>query len=134
MRSKIFTLLLCVCLIQVLSCKKDSKPVVNTPQNQSLEQGLVSFSINGQLLPASIDTTQNKITVVVPRTVPMQNLTVNFTLASQVSATINNSAVPSGETIDFTKPVVLTVTSPGQNRSTSFQVNVETDLQYFGVV
>lgn len=133
MKSKIYTLVLLACLIQLVSCKKDARPVVNTPKQQSLEQGLINFSINGQLIPATIDTTQNKITVVVPRTANFQSLTVNFTLASQVNATINNTSASSGATIDFTKPVVLKVASSDQKRSTSFQVNAETDLQYFGI-
>lgn len=133
MRNKIYALVLFACLIQIYSCKKDSKPVVNAPQNQSLEQGLINFSVNGQLVAANIDTTHNIITVVVPRTASMQSLTVNFTLAGQVSATINNSAASSGTTIDFTKPVVLKVMSSDQKRSASFQVVAETDLQYMGI-
>lgn len=135
MKNKVYLLVLLVGLFQILSCKKDSKqPIQQQTTGKSLENGISGFSIDGQLLPAIIDTGKNLITVVIPHGVNLKNLTVNFSLASQVNATINNQAVSSGAVVDFTKLTYLTVTSADKKRSTSFEVSVQTDLFYEGLI
>lgn len=123
--------MLMAALCQIMACKKDAKQAA--PAQQSLEAGLLTFSINGELLNATIDTAKNLISVVIPRTFNMQSLKVDFTLASQVNASINNTAITSGSNIDFSKIVYITIASSDKRRSTTFQVSVQTDLQYFGV-
>jgi hypothetical protein len=132
MRNKVYFLLLIAGFLQIISCKKDSRQPV-PQQNTSLEASLVNFSIDGELLNAAIDTETNVISVVVPRTSDQHSLKVSLTLANQVNATINNIAITNGSTIDFSKSVHLTLASTDKKQSVMFQVNVQTDLQYFGV-
>jgi len=131
MKNRVPLLVLFVCLLQILSCKKESKPAVQ--QIQSFEAGLLSFSINGQLLPAIIDTIHNTIAVVMADTAKQQNLTANFTLANQASANADNVAVHNSFVYTFNRQVDFTVTSSDKKRSTTFQVFAETELQYWGV-
>jgi hypothetical protein len=132
MKNKFYLFIALVGLLQVLSCKKDSQHQ-SQKQVRSFETGLLNFSVNGQLIAADIDTTSNIITFTIPRTLNVHNLTANFSLASQAIATINNNPVNSGTVVDFSKPVILTVESVDKSRLTSFHVNAQTDLQYFGL-
>ena len=132
MKNKVYLLALFVCLTQMLSCKKESKPAA-VQQGQSLENGLISFSINGELLPATIDTVHNTIAVVMADAVKEQNLTANFTVANNVSAAINNTSVNNSFAGDFSSQVNFTITSADKKRRTTFKVFVETELQYFGI-
>ena len=135
MKTKLSILLVLACLLQVYSCKKEQQPKVQPPVYQpTLNDGIVSFSINGQLLQSIVDTTTEEINAVVPLTYNKQKLTMNFTLTSQASATINNQPVSSGDIVDLSKPVVLKLTSTDQKRTSSFKVIVQTDLEYFGLV
>jgi hypothetical protein len=125
-----------IILLQVSSCKKDSQPAqqIHAQQNNtSLEKGLMDFSINGELLAASVDTIANIITVIVPDSINQHALTVNVTLASEVTAVLNNISINSSAVYDFTKPVMLTVTSANKQRSTSFTIAIETEMQYIGI-
>jgi hypothetical protein len=134
MKNKIRLLILLVSLSVVFSCKKDSQQQIQQQsQLPSLETGLISFNIQGQLFPTAIDTDKNIISVVVPHTINLQNLTVNFSLANQVNASIKNTAINSGSVIDLSKISYLTVTSADKKRSTTYQLNIETDLYYYGL-
>ncbi len=133
MKNKFYFLIALAGSLQVLSCKKEAQPGQTQQKVQSLENGLVNFAINGQLMAAVIDTTHNTILVTVPDSVNEQKLTVNFTLAGQVTAAINNTAVSNSFVYDFSKPVNFTVSSADKKRSTTFQVTVQTELQYFGL-
>ncbi len=132
MKNKFCLLIVLIGLLQASSCKKEARPA-QTQVVQSLESGLVNFSINGQLIASAIDTTRNTIVVTIPDSVNEQNLTANFTLAAQVAATVNNTAVSNSFVYDFSKPVNFTITSADKKRSTTFQVTVQTELQYFGL-
>jgi hypothetical protein len=135
MKNKVYLFLLLVSLFQVLSCKKDSQ--MQQPVNQQvpgLETGLLSFSINGQLLNAIIDTEVNTIRTLISHTADKNNVIINFSLANQVNAFINNIPITSGSKMDISKLVYLTVSSADKKRSTTFQVITQTDLQYFGLV
>lgn len=131
MKRKTYLMLLAICLLHFMSCKKDSQKQAS--QQTSFKAGLLTFSIDSELLNATIDTTKDLVTVIVPRTADMSKLKVNFTLASQANASINNTIITSGVDVDFSKVVYLTVASADKKRSTTFQLQVMTDLQYFGV-
>ena len=133
MKNKFYFLIASIGLLQVLSCKKEAQPGQTQQKVQSLENGLVNFSINGQLIAAAIDTTLNTILVTIPDSVNEQKLTANFTLAAQVTASINSSVVSNSFVYDFSNPVSFTVTSADKKRSTTFKVTVQTELQYFGL-
>jgi hypothetical protein len=138
MKNKFCLFIILVCLFQAMSCKKDSQTaqqvIVPQPQqSHTLETGLVDFSITGELLAAAIDTTLNTIAVIIPDSLNEQKLTAAFTLASEVNAAINNTIVNNSVVYDFSKPVVLTLTSTDKKRSTSFTITVQTELQYFGL-
>lgn len=124
-------------LLLNFSCKKDSKNTGESPThlpiNHSLEKGLVSFSINGELVPAIIDTLVNTITATLPDGADLHKLTATFTLAANVNATVNNAAAAGSAVIDLTSQPVFTVSSPDNVRHTSFTVVLQTELQYFGV-
>lgn len=132
MRYRIYFLLLFACSLQYVSCKKDSKQP--TPQQSNSQQAnFASFSVDGQLINSTIDTEKKVISVVVPRTANEQSLKVNFTLANQAVATLNGSTINSGTAVDFSKIVYIKVVSADKKISATYQVNVKTDLQYFGV-
>ncbi|HJP63776.1 MAG TPA: hypothetical protein VJ844_10055 [Mucilaginibacter sp.] len=118
----------------VLGCKKDAQKQPTPPQKEthSLEKGLIHFSINGELLGAAIDTVANTITAVVPDTANQHILTGSLELQNQVTAKLNTTSVANNFTFDFTGPVTLTVTSENKQRSTSFTVIIETQLQFEG--
>ena len=120
-------------LLQMVACKKGAQPAKTPVQVQSLESGLLNFSINGELIAAEIDTIANTILVTIPDSVNKQNLTVRVTLANQVGATINNTTINGTFVYDFSKPVNLTVLSTDKKRSITFKVSVQTELQYFGL-
>jgi hypothetical protein len=131
----IYLLIIISAFVNLLGCKKDSQTQPQKqfqPQTHSLEKGLVNFSIDGELLAADIDTIANIITVIVPDSLNQHKLTATITLASQATATINNARTGINITYDFTKPVVLTVSSADKLRSTSFQVIIVTKSQYIG--
>ena len=134
MKNKQLIICLCACLSVIIGCKKDT-PVkqVQAVQSHTLETGLVNLSVKGQLVDAVIDTTLNTVTVTVPGTFDMHSLTVNYTLASQVTATLNNTPLINGAVVDFSKPLMLTVTSADAKRYTSFRLVAQTDLGYFGL-
>ncbi len=127
MRTRVCLLLLSLCLIQVLSCKKDSN------QNINYSGGLLSFSINGELIDANIDTVLSTITVTLPHTLDLHNLTTTFKLTGHVSAIANNVHVSSGALIDFSKSADFKVISDDKKFSRSFTVIIQSDLVYFGL-
>ena len=123
-----------VFLLLFSACKKDSSKTVKPAQTVSLNKNLLTFSINGQLIGATIDTIHHKIQAVVPRTFDMHQLTANFTLSPGTNAKINNTTVTTGSVFDFSQPVNFTLLSSDSKNSLNFQVFVNTDLQYFGVL
>ncbi|MGZ3945861.1 MAG: hypothetical protein ACXVJB_13030 [Mucilaginibacter sp.] len=132
MKKSRYIYLLSVCFLLIFSCKKEARQTT-TQQGDNFKNPLIDFSINGELLMATIDTMKGVITIVIPDATNKTGLTVNFELAAQFSATINNQPVTNGAIIDFSGPVTLTITSADKKHTKSFQVNVENTLQYFGV-
>lgn len=117
------------------SCKKEAglaSPQVTDQQIHTLEDGLLNFAITGELTGAIIDTTANTITVIVPDSANRRKLNISFTLARQVTATVNSTTACNNEVYDFTQPVFFTVTSADKHKSTSFQLIVQTEMEYFG--
>ena len=133
MKTKICLFFLLIAILFAFSCKKDTPQTSDIQNNRSLKSGLLSFSINGELVPAAIDTTLNTISIIIPYSQNLNSLIANFTLASQVNASVNNAAVKSGFVFNFSNPVVFTITSADKTRSSSFKVIVQTNLQYFGL-
>lgn len=135
MKSKLYPWVLIFLNLLAASCKKESQPALLQPPKQTsytLENGLLNFTISGELTWATIDTTSNTITVIVPDSANQHKLKITFTLASRVTATINNASVGDNQVYDFTQPVVFTVTSADKQKSTSFQVIVQTEMECFG--
>ncbi|MBS1525512.1 MAG: hypothetical protein JST19_07675 [Bacteroidetes bacterium] len=114
------------------SCKKDAK-VVPPASPGSLEGGLTSFSASGQLTDADIDTVYNTVTFVLGDSADYHAVTINFTLAPGVTAKINGYQVQSGNSVDFTKPETLQLSSTDGRRPATFTVTAQTKLQYFGI-
>jgi hypothetical protein len=137
MKSKVYAFILVLGVLLAFSCKKDARQggesPANLPKIHTLEQGLVSFSINGELVPAVIDTVLNTITVTLPNGADLHSLATSFVLASQVNATINSTAVNSGGVIDLSQALSITVSSADKTRTTSFKIVPQTELQYFGL-
>lgn len=126
-------MLLAVLISSIFSCKKDAKLSTAPTSAQSLERGLISFSANDQLLDADIDTIHNTISFVLPDLANYQSVTINFTLAHNVTAKVNGSATQSGSSIDFTKPVTLQLVTKDGKRSLNFSVLAQTELEYWGI-
>ncbi len=95
---------------------------------------MLTFSINGQLFNTNIDTVANNINIILPHTLDLHSLTINFTLAGQVSATVKGAPVSSGATMDLSKLVYFTVISADKKRSTTFLINTQTELVYYGLI
>jgi hypothetical protein len=119
-----------LCLLQVLSCKKDSNENL---QQRSYSGGILSFSVSGELIDAVIDTSVNAITITLPHTLNLHNIAATFTLASGIRATVNNAPISSGSGLDFSNGIVLTVTSDDKKYSRAYRVIIQTDLVYFGL-
>jgi len=132
MRKSRYIHLLSVCFLLIFSCKKEARQNALHPDG-TFSNPLLDFSINGELLVAKIDTMEDVITAVVPDALDKTRLSVNFKLAAQFNAKINNKDVVEGAVVDFSAPVTFTVTSADKKHSKSFQVNVDNTLQYFGV-
>lgn len=116
----------------IFSCKKDSKEQPS-PTGPPVIGGLVSFSANGQLVDADIDTAHKDVSFVLGNAADFHKVIINFTLANNVTAKINGSTVQSGSSVDFTKPVTLKLTSRDGKQSVNFAVAAQTELQYLGV-
>ena len=129
---KIYLLLIVQALFAV-SCKKDSPPQTQLVQIYPLTNGILNLSVNGQLMDTQIDTVANTITAVIPDISDIHHLIINFSLASQVNAAINNTNTNSGSTIDVSNPIYLTVTSADKKRSSQFQLIIKKELDYFGL-
>ncbi|BAU53900.1 hypothetical protein [Mucilaginibacter gotjawali] len=135
MKIKIYLWVFIFSILQAVSCKKEAQPAspqLTVPQIHTLENGLLNFAINGELTGANIDTLSNTITVIVPDSANRHKLIMSYTLASQVTATINSTIAGDNEVYDFTQPVVFTVTSTDKHKSTSFQLIIQTEMEYFG--
>jgi hypothetical protein len=134
MKNQFIVVLLFSSLLQLLSCKKDSQPgQLIQPQNHGLENGIVNFSANGELVGSVIDTTTNTILVTVLNQSAEQTVTVNFTLANQVAANVNNQPINSGAVIDLSNPVEFTIKSVTGPNTTTFRLVAQTELGYFGL-
>lgn len=134
MRKCCLILSLSIFLLPFSACKKDSSRAVKPAQTVSLNKNLLAFSIDGQLIGATIDTVHHQIHAVVPRAFDMHKLTVNFSLSPGTGVKINNAAAATGIVSDFSQPVNFTLLSADSKTSLNFQVYVNTDLQYFGVL
>src|ERR1700742_2288355 len=92
-----------ICLLCFSACKKDgssSKPI-QQPPGYDFEPALLGFTINGELQPASIDTSLNTVTVVVADTANLHKLTASANLAGNISAKLNSIVLTGPVTSDF---------------------------------
>ncbi|HTD97699.1 MAG TPA: hypothetical protein VK668_00355 [Mucilaginibacter sp.] len=137
MRKKYLLFITAFCLLQVLSCKKDQKPVPPAqPVKQpitTLNRGLLIFSVDGEFVGSHIDTIADIITVTIARGSDLHSRKADFSLASQVKASINNASVQSGITLDLSQPTTFTVTSEDGKLSTAFKVTTQTEFGYMGI-
>ena len=134
MKNNRYFLLILFCLALLSACKKDAPSSQPGQQNNyDLEQGLVNFSINGELQAAMIDTVANTITIAVPDSMNQHSLTTNISLAKGVSGKLNNSTAGTGLTYDFTQPVTLTLSAPNSRRPLTFAITVENETQFIGL-
>jgi hypothetical protein len=137
MKNKFSCPLMLVCLILLSTCKKDSPPSQPvqqvTQKGYDLEQGLVNFSIKGELEGAVIDTIENIVTVVVPDSMNMHGLNATINLAAGVSARLNNTAAGGSFTFDFTQPVNLSLSSPTDQKPLVLKIHIETETEYIGL-
>lgn len=124
-----------VLILAATACKKDNAPVTQPQQaGYDLNKGLLGFSIGGELQLATIDTGAHNIIAVVANGTNEQELTATISMASGVSAKLNNTAVTGSLTFDFTQPVTLTLSSPQSSKTLNFTVFVENEIQYFGLI
>ena len=138
MKNIAFLFALAAGLLLNSSCKKNSQNTgespTHLPKDHSLEKGLINFSVNGEFAPSVIDTLVNTITVTLPDGANVHMLTATFLLATNISATINNTPAAGTALIDLAERPVLTVSTADNVRHTSFTIVPQTELQYFGVV
>jgi len=135
MKSKLFIPFLLFSAALLSTCKKDAPPAQQQQQQPAydLEKGLVNFSINGELGAAMIDTVGNTITVALPDSINQHSLAVAISLASGVTAKLNNTVAAATISYDFTQPVVLTLSTPTSQKPLSFAIIVENAETYIGL-
>ncbi|HTK18935.1 MAG TPA: C39 family peptidase [Mucilaginibacter sp.] len=133
MKAKSLFALVLINILLLTACSKDAVKQQPAPQNLSFKSGLVSFSANGQLINAVIDTDQNTILVTTKDTSGQSKLVINFTLQNQANASINNQTITSGTALNLTNPLNFTVTSADKSRSTTFKLSAQTELGYVGM-
>src|ERR1700761_8463980 len=104
MKSKLIPAIFFAGLLFMVACKKDSSPTpAPATTTASLGSGLLSFSLKNQVMSPTIDTLGNVINVVIVDTPDYHHMVINFTLAANVTATVNGAAVKSGATVDMSK-------------------------------
>jgi len=114
-----------IILLAVVSCKKEQK--------SSMGSGLLSFSVSGQYSDTQVDNTADLISVVMPHTLKMSSVTVNFTLSDQATATYNDVPVTPGSSINAQGTGIFKVTSGDKRNTTTYRLQAETELQLFGL-
>jgi hypothetical protein len=127
--------LICIALslcIAISSCKKD-KTSAPTVQQTALHNPLLTFGVSDQLFGAKIDTNKNIVNATVWHTSDFKKLKTTFTLTNGVNAYINNIMVKSGDEIDFSKTVILTIKSADNKQSVDYTILVLSDLFYQGL-
>lgn len=136
MKNKYLLFIVAFCLLQIFSCKKDQHAVPPTQPKKpitTLNKGLLVFSVDGEFVPSTIDTIADVITVTIARGGDLHNRKVDFSLGSQVNATVNNTGAQSGAMLDLSKPVTFAVTSTDGKLSTTFKVVTQTEFGYMGI-
>jgi len=134
-----YLFLLAATVLFTFSCKKDSgsgpATASHPPVTRSLNNAITSISASGEFVAAAIDTTLTvpAITITMPDGANLHTVILNFSLTANVSASINNSPVKSGDAIDLTQQLNFTVTSSDNSGRTTFKIISQTELQYFGV-
>ncbi|HZY38479.1 MAG TPA: hypothetical protein VFE53_17595 [Mucilaginibacter sp.] len=135
MKTKLSVPLLFFCMVVLCACKKDSRPAPQVKQQgYDLENALVNFSINGELVSAMIDTVNNTVTVAVPDSLNQHNLTANISVANGISAKLNNTTAGGSISFDFTQLVTLTLSTSNGQQNISFKIIVENETQYIGLI
>jgi len=133
MKTKSYLVLVFVNILLLAACSKDTVKQQPGPQDHGFKSGLLTFSANGQLVDAMIDTAHDLILVTTKDTTGQSKLVINFTLQSQASASINGQNIINGATVDLTSPLNFTVTSADKSRSSTFKLVAETELGYIGM-
>lgn len=130
MKNKVFLPLL-FALILFQGYKKERIP--NTQPVTSGLNGIVSFSIANQVMDCVINPDNNTISAVVADNADYHHMTINFTLAPNITATVNGTAVSSGAAVDMSKLFYFKITSADGARSSTYLVDPQRELSYWGV-
>jgi hypothetical protein len=114
--SKIYFLCL---ILAVLSCEK-------VEQDEIAQAGFLSFSTNGQTLPAAINTLQQQVRFEVDHDVDITRLVPEFEVPDGCTVHLNGILQVSGSsTVDFSQPVTYEL-KDSNNRSTKWQASAVT--------
>lgn len=131
MKKAFFKTLICSVLLFAGACKKDQPATNNITQPTTLVNGLLDFSVENQFFNTGINV--NSVNIVIPYTADISALKVNFKLALNVIATVNNNIVKPGDKVDFTNPVTLTLKTTDNKQTTSYTITVQNQMEYYGL-
>ena len=109
-----------LCLIlTIFSCQKDE-------HNNIAQGGFLSFSTNGQTLPAAINTIQNQVRFEIGHDVDVTRLVPEFDVPEGCTVSLNGIQQVSGSsTVDFSQPVTY-VLEDREKHSAKWQVSAIT--------
>ncbi|QEC79592.1 hypothetical protein [Mucilaginibacter ginsenosidivorax] len=119
--------------ITVSSCKNDKASAPSPVQQTTLHNPLLTFDVDNALLATKIDTVKNYVNIVVKNTADVKKLKTTFSLASGVNAFIGSNTIKSGDVIDFSKTVTLTIKSTDNKQSVAYTILVVNELFYQGL-
>ncbi len=128
----IICIALSLCIV-ASSCKKDKTAAPQQVQQSKLHNPLLTFNVDNALLATNIDTAKNIVNIVVKNTADVKKLKTTFSISSGVNAFINNNPVKSGDVIDFSKTVTLTIKSADGKQSLDYTILVVNELFYQGL-
>ena len=87
---------------------------------------ILSFSVEGQTLPSTINKITHLVTVKAPKDFDAEHVVPSFTLSDSAKAYINNQRQYSGKsTIDFSSPRVYTIVAEDTTYKSDWVVNIE---------
>ena len=120
MRTRSFSNISILCLTFLLfACQKDD----NLNQPADPQQGILSFSTNGQTLPAAIDINKQQVKFEVDHDIDLTRLVPEFEIPEGYSAYINGvPQVSGGSCVDFTEPVKYLLKS-GNSEAATWEVS-----------
>lgn len=110
-----------LCLAVVWSCSEEPEQLIT-----DTDADFLAFSIDGQTLPESIHTDNNKIFIEVGRDANIKSLAPEFDVPEGFRVLVDGKEQQSGVTaVDFSKPVVYDLKNVSTGAVTLWEVNVE---------